>query len=123
MSVIHHKNYDMGQERDRMDTNPIQVLKLMSPRKDDRLSLPGLGEWYDDLLTCDAWIANRSKPQQAQILLYAKLQEREERIYRRIEKLARKRNMEGQELEFLILAGKAKRVIVGGLEEIGEEED
>jgi hypothetical protein len=112
----------MAQKRDRMDTNPIQVLRLMAPRKDDRLSLPAPGEWYDDLLTCDAWIANRSKPQQAQILLYSKLQEREARIFSRIAKLARKRNIEPEELEVLILAGTAKRVIVSGLEEAPSQE-
>ena len=96
----------------------------MAPRKDDRLALPSLGEWYDDLLTLDAWIANRSKPQQGQILLYAKLQEREERINTRIEYLAAKRGISPAELRMQILAGKAERMTVEDLlDETPESEE
>lgn len=92
------------------------------PRRDDRLALPSLGEWYDDLLALDAWINNRSKPQQGHSLLCSKLQERESRVNERIEYLAAKRGLTPQEMRMQILAGKAQRMAVEDLAEAEGEE-
>lgn len=112
----------MSQKWDRIDTNLKQQITLMAPRRDDRLALPALGEWYDDLLTIDAWINNRSKPQQGQNLLYAKLQEREPRIFERLKYLAEKRGISPEEMRLQILAGKAQRLSVEEVTDISEEE-
>ncbi len=95
----------------------------MAPRRDERFSLPALGEWYEDLLTYDAWINNRSKATQAQSLLCAKLQEREERIYKRIAELAAKRGISLEEMKLQILTGKAQRMTVEDVEEVMESND
>ena len=97
-----------------MDAKGDTRLVIM-PRRDDRLALPSLGEWYDDLLALDAWINNRSKPQQGHSLLCSKLQEREARINERIEYLAVKRGLTPQEMRMQILAGKAQRMTVEDL--------
>lgn len=91
----------------------------MSPRKDDRLALPALGEWYNDLLMLDAWINNRSKAMQGQSLLCAKLQEREVRINERIDYLAMKRGISAAEMRLQILSGKAQRL---GVEDVADVE-
>lgn len=76
------------------------------PKKSTRLQLPALGEVYSDLLTLDSAINGRSEPMQAQSLLCAKLQEREERINERVRYLAAKRGISFEEMRSRILDGK-----------------
>lgn len=74
------------------------------------MRLPPLGEWYDDLLTLDSWINERTKGQQALSLLSAKLQEREPKIRERLEYLAKKRGITSDELWQQIIHGTANKV-------------
>ena len=92
------------------------------PKKDERLQLPALGEWYEDLLTVDAWINNRSKPVQGSSLLCAKLQEREERIKERVAYLAQKRRIDPQEMWRQILTGKSQKISPEEFKQISEDE-
>ncbi len=62
-----------------------------------------LGEYYQDLLTIDAFIAGRTASAQAGSLLCAKLQEREPRIKERLEYLANKRGITVEDLTLQIL--------------------
>ncbi len=68
-----------------------------------RLQLPPLGIYYADLLKLDSSLNDRSVPQQAQSLLCAKLQEREERIKERLAYTAHRLNMSTEELTKMIL--------------------
>lgn len=68
------------------------------PKKSERLQIPPLGEWYQDLLAIDAAINDRSEPNQASSLLCGKLQERESKIRERVQYLARKRNKSFDEM-------------------------
>jgi hypothetical protein len=88
-------------------------------KKDERLSLPALGEYYDDLLIIDAWINNRTKATQGQSLLCAKLQERETRVRDRVTYLAQKRGVTPDELWLQILKGEAQRLSPADIEEDG----
>ncbi|MBW4631732.1 MAG: hypothetical protein KME30_07455 [Iphinoe sp. HA4291-MV1] len=99
---------------------------MTNSKKDDRLALPALGEYYDDLLHVDAWVNNRSKVVQGQNLLCTELQEREAKIKERVEYLAKKRGISFDEMWLSILSGKAQRMTpseVGGMLEYkpGEE--
>lgn len=82
----------------------------MTSRKDERLVISPIGEYYNDLLIIDSWIRDTTKSQQASSLLCAKLQEREERIKERIEYLAKKRGITPDELWLQILKGNAKKI-------------
>ncbi|NET90185.1 MAG: hypothetical protein F6K45_19165 [Kamptonema sp. SIO1D9] len=82
----------------------------MAARRDARLLISPLGEYYEDLLALDAWINARSKANQANSLLCSKLQEREGRIKERIEYLAKKRGIDSEELQLQILKGEAQRL-------------
>ena len=82
----------------------------MTSRKDERLVIAPIGEYYNDLLTVDSWIRDTTKSQQASSLLASKLQEREERIKERIEYLAKKRGINPDELWLQILKGTAERI-------------
>jgi hypothetical protein len=75
------------------------------PKKSDRLQIPPLGEWYQDLLRIDAVINDRSEPSQASALLCAKIQERESRIRERVQYLANKRGITFEEMWDAILTG------------------
>lgn len=87
-----------------------------------RIQLPALGEYYEDLLTIDAWVNSRSKAMQGQSLLCAKLQERESRIKERVEYLAKKRGISADEMWLRILSGKAERMLSDEIEIEVEEE-
>jgi hypothetical protein len=78
--------------------------------KDRRLALPALGEYYNDILSLDAWVNNRTRVTQAQNLLCAKLQEREIRIKERLEYIAKKRGITVDELWTSILNGTAEQL-------------
>ena len=82
----------------------------MTSRKDDRIVISSIGEYYNDLLTIDAWIRDNTKAAQASSLLCSKLQEREERIKERIEYLAKKRGITSDELWVQILKGNARKI-------------
>lgn len=98
-------------------------------KKDDRIQVTGLGEYYDDLLTLDAWINGRSKAQQANSLLCAKLMERETRIKERVRYLAGKRRISTEEMWVRILNGSEDKIqpeeadTVGEFDVIQKEED
>ena len=85
-----------------------------------RLQLPKLGEYYDDLLTIDAWICGRTKAAQGQALLYSTLLEREQLMKEKIDYLAKKRGVSPDELWKGILLGEAEELGPG---EIPERED
>ncbi|MEG5056038.1 MULTISPECIES: hypothetical protein [unclassified Microcoleus] len=89
-------------------------------RKDDRLHVAPLGEYYDDILKVDSWINARPISSQANSLLCVKLQEREERIRARIEYLAAKRGISGKELWNQILKGDAKKLEPEEITEVSE---
>jgi len=80
------------------------------PRKDERLQLAPLGEFYEDLLAIDGWLTGNSVPQQGKSLLSAKLQERESKIRDRVEYLAKKRRISPEQMWDEILTGKAERL-------------
>lgn len=83
------------------------------PRKDERLAIPALGEYYNDLLTVDSWVNGRTKVAQAQSLLCAKLQERDKLIRERVEYLAKKRGITFDEMWAEILNGSAQKIFPG----------
>lgn len=80
------------------------------PRKDDRLQLPPIGEYYEDLLSADANINARSYGLQASSLLCAKLQEREAIIRKRVEYLAQKRGISIDECWRLAVIGELPKI-------------
>ncbi|BAZ50679.1 hypothetical protein NIES4103_32960 [Nostoc sp. NIES-4103] len=96
-----------------MDAVGLNSGKDEMPRKDERLAIPALGEYYNDVLTVDAWINGRSKVVQAQSLLCAKLQERDKLIKERVEYLAKKRGITPNEMWEQILNGTAQKIVPG----------
>lgn len=64
-----------------------------------------LGEYYQDMLSLDAYITGRTPSSQAGSLLGAKLQEREPKIKERLQYLATKRGVTVEELTAQILNG------------------
>lgn len=92
------------------------------PRR-ERFSIAPLGEYYMDLLTIDSTINARSKAIQANSLLCAKLQEREQKIRARVEYLAKKRGMEANELWIQILKGEFEDIKPEEIKDMEEMED
>ena len=82
----------------------------MPARKQERLQVAQLGEYYEDLLTVDAWIHDRTKSAQANTLLCNALQEKETKIKERVAYLAKKRGIDEQEFWIDILKGKAEKI-------------
>ncbi|MBF2063602.1 MAG: hypothetical protein IGS39_04100 [Calothrix sp. C42_A2020_038] len=80
----------------------------MSQRREERLQIPALGEYYDDLLDIDAELNNRTRVQQAQSLLSEKLQERIPSIKERVQYLADKNGMTFDHMWGEILAKRGK---------------
>ncbi|MBF2063614.1 MAG: hypothetical protein IGS39_04160 [Calothrix sp. C42_A2020_038] len=80
----------------------------MNQRREDRLQIPALGEYYDDVLDIDAELSNRTKVQQAQSLISEKLQERLVGIRERIQYLADKRGITFNQMWGEILAKRGK---------------
>ena len=78
--------------------------------KDDRLRVPPLGEWHEDLLKIDSAINGRSEPVQAASLLCAKLQERESIMKARVRYLASKRNISFEDMWLQILKGEYQKL-------------
>lgn len=87
-------------------------------RKDERLQIPALGEYLDDLLTIGSWLNRKNKVQHGQTLLVAKLQEEEAKIKEQVEYLAKKRGISAEELWFDILTGKAVQLAPSDIEVI-----
>jgi hypothetical protein len=87
----------------------IIMTDIMNPRKDDRLALPALGEYYDDLLDIDAEINGRTKVQQGQSLLCEKIQEKEEEIKEKVKYLAERRGISFNQMWTEILAKRGKQ--------------
>lgn len=81
----------------------------MAKRKDGRFTIAPLGEFYEDFLTVDAWINNRTTATQANSLLCAKLMQRQAEIRDRVEYLAEKREISAKEMWAQILNGTAQR--------------
>jgi hypothetical protein len=88
----------------------LKTEAIAMPKKSERLQIPPLGEWYQDLLAIDAAINDRSEPAQASGLLCAKLQERELKIRERVEYLARKRGLTFEQMWDDILTGKFEKL-------------
>lgn len=77
-------------------------------RKDERLIIAPIGEFYEDVLRIDAWITAQSVASQGRSLLCAKLMQRLPEIRSRVEYLAKKRCMSADDLWIQILEGAAK---------------
>ncbi|MEA5497365.1 hypothetical protein VB834_01810 [Limnoraphis robusta Tam1] len=82
----------------------------MTIRKDERLLIAAIGEYYLDLLNIDAWINQRARSTQASSLLCSKLMQREPIIRERVAYLAKKRGISSDEMWFQILRGTAERI-------------
>jgi len=92
-------------------------------RKDDRLSIPSLGEWYSDLIKVDAAINGRSEPNQAHSLLCAKLQERESKIKDRVQYLADKRKISFAEMWNQLLTSRFEKLTPEEFEKLLEDQE
>ncbi len=77
----------------------------MTKKRERRIMLAPIGEYYEDLLLYDCFITGRQQGMQAASLLCAKLQEREARIKERLEYLANKRNISVDDLKQQIRGG------------------
>ncbi|WP_414754273.1 hypothetical protein [Anabaena sp. CCY 9910] len=96
-----------------MNAVELNPRKDEMPRKDERLAIPSLGEYDNDLLTVDAWVSGRTKVVQAQSLLCSQLQERDTLIRQRVEYLAKKRGISFDEMWEQILNGTAQKITPG----------
>ena len=63
-----------------------------------RITIPGLSEYYLKLLKLDCYLSGRQRGIQIHSLLCAKLQEREERIFKRLDFLAESNKISREEL-------------------------
>jgi len=79
-------------------------------KKDERLLVSPLGEFYEDLLRVDAWITAQTVAGQGKSLLCAKLMQRQGEIRSRVEYLAAKRGVTADELWTQVLKGNAKKL-------------
>jgi len=91
-------------------------------RKDDRLTVAPLGEWYEDYLSADATINSRTVSVQASSLLCAKIQEREERIRNRVIYLATKRGISYDECWKLCVTGTLPQISPEEWKEMSSQE-
>lgn len=80
----------------------------MNQRREERLQIPALGEFFDDLLDVDAELSNRTRVQQAQSLLSEKLNERIPDIEQRVKYLAEKRGITPDQVRGEILGRRGK---------------
>lgn len=64
----------------------------------NRITIPGLSEYYLKLLKLDCYLSGRQRGIQIHSLLCAKLQEREERIFKRLDFLAESNKISREEL-------------------------
>ena len=77
----------------------------------DRLRIQNLGEYYNDALTVEAFIKNRSLAAEANSLLSAQLYRRKDARESMVRELARKRNITFEEMWDQILAGTAEQML------------
>lgn len=78
--------------------------------KRERLFIGELGEYYNDLLTVDSTLNNRTAPSQANTLLCSKLQERDEQIKEQVRYLADKRGISFREMWNQLLIGNYQKL-------------
>lgn len=76
----------------------------------DRLRIQNLGEYYNDALTVEAFIKNRSTAAEANSLLSAQLYRRKDSRESMVRELARKRGISFEEMWDAILAGTAEQM-------------
>ena len=88
-----------------------------------RLQVPYLGEHYNDLLLIEAWIKNRSAPNEAQSLLCSALMKREATRTSIIERLAQKRGLSAAALTAQILAGTAEHLAQEEYAELQDQQE
>lgn len=86
-----------------------------------RLQIPDLGEYYNDMLRIEAALKNRTLPQEANSLLCAMLQQRDEKRHRMVEHLARKRQISFDEMWQQLLDGTYAPLASDELDELGAE--
>lgn len=89
----------------------------------NRLQIPFLGEYYNDLLVIEAWLKDRSAPTEAQNLLCSELAKREAPRTAIIERLARKRGISADALIDQILAGTAEHLTPEDYSEIRKQQE
>lgn len=77
----------------------------MSKRKDGRIVIAPIGEYYEDLLALSAWASGQSKSMQGSALLRQKLDEIKASIDDAIAQAAKKRGLSPDEVRAKILAG------------------
>lgn len=92
----------------RQQSNNIIAMKTS---KNDRLTLPSLGEEYQDLLAIDSELAGRTPAQQAHSLLQARLQSRRDDIINRVQYLAKKRGVSFDDMWQQLLQGEAEKIL------------
>ena len=84
----------------------------MTIRKDGRLTVAAIGEFYEDLLRVDSWINARTMASQASLLLCEKLMQNQIEIRNQVACLANKRGISANELWNQILSGEAEKEIL-----------
>ena len=95
---------------------------FMISRKDGRLTIAPIGEFYEDLLKVDALINARTIAAQANSLLCAKLMQRQQEVSDRVVYLAKKKGISSEELWTQILNGTAQRkTLAEDIEEMHED--
>ena len=99
----------------------VTALERMVMARRERFSIAPLGEFYRDLLEVDAWVNARTASTQANNLLCAKLQEREDRIKERVAYLAKKRGITLDEMWMQILKGEAQDISPDEIQLLEEE--
>ncbi len=77
----------------------------MAKKRDERLRLAPLGEYYEDALKIEAAIKNRTTAAEAASLLCAKLQERKANRAEMVQYLANKRGISEKEMWVQLLNG------------------
>lgn len=96
------------------------ALNMNMPKATDRQYMAFPGEYYDDALTVEAALKNRSKSLEASSLLCAKLQERKPKRDEMVQYLADKRGIAFKEMWNLILMGKYEPLSSEELAKISE---
>lgn len=77
----------------------------MPKKRDDRIRLAALGEYYEDALAVEAALKNRTTAAEAASLLCAKLQERKTNRAEMVQYLAEKRGISAKEMWAQLLQG------------------
>lgn len=88
----------------------------------ERFYVSYLGEYYDDALTLEAAIKNRTKSAEAASLLSSKLQERKERRHEMIQYLADKRGISFREMLIKLLSGDYQPLTAEEIKTLGQLE-